>query len=136
MWNRKDMQTSKGLTVLIGEGCEVGGPCRFTGETVVNGHLTGDVSTDGTLLVGERGTITANVRADTLIVRGHITGDIIVTGRVELESTAHVVGNIDSPALVVREGAIFEGHSQIARVRPEGDLGSSVIPLAREAGQR
>jgi cytoskeletal protein CcmA (bactofilin family) len=116
MWKR-DVRKPDHLTVVVGEGSEIDGRCRFTGVSIVEGRVTGDLVAADELIVGARGHISATVRAQIVVVRGAVTGNIVAADRVELASTAHVVGDIETPVLTMADGAILEGHCRITRTR-------------------
>ena len=117
MWKRETVRKPDHLTVVVGEGSEVDGRCRFSGVSLVEGRVTGDLVAADDLIIGARGHISATVRAQTVVVRGAVTGNIVATDRVELAATAHVVGDIETPVLTMADGAIFEGHCRITRTR-------------------
>ena len=49
-----------------------------------DGEMTGDVSTDGDLAVGEHGRIKGNVTARNVVVGGSVQGNVQTTGRLEI----------------------------------------------------
>ena len=103
---------------------------------MLNGKLTGEITSADTLIIGEKGVVNATVRAGTLLVSGEVTGNILATVRVELRGTARVFGDVEAPVIVVEEGVLFDGHcrmtkraDQPALVAPQRDL--SVVALKR-----
>jgi cytoskeletal protein CcmA (bactofilin family) len=131
MWKRKTARKPDHLTVVVGEGSEVDGRCRFSGVSIVEGRVSGDLLAADELIVGQRGQITATVRAQVVIVRGAVTGNIIAADRVELASTAHVVGDIETPALTMADGAILDGHCRITRTREDAQQPRAIVALAQ-----
>lgn len=104
---------SNQINGLIDRGCSVEGKLAFDGTVQVNGDFTGEILSDGTLIVGPEAKISAKVQIDTIIVEGNVEGTIEAKQRVELRKGATLVGDIVSPALVVEEGAVFQGRSQM-----------------------
>jgi len=104
---------SNQINGLIDRGCSVEGKLTFDGTVQINGDFTGEILSDGTLIVGPEAKISARVQIDTVIVEGNVEGTVEAKQRVELRKGATLVGDIVSPALVVEEGAVFQGRSQM-----------------------
>ena len=100
---------------LIDRGCSVEGKLAFDGTVQVNGDFTGEILSDGTLIVGPEAKISARIQIDTIIIEGNVEGTIEAKQRVELRNGSTLMGDIASPALVVEEGAVFQGKSRMLR---------------------
>jgi cytoskeletal protein CcmA (bactofilin family) len=96
------------LTVL-------GAAARFEGRFLVEEsievqcQLEGDLQVGGTLVIGERGEVSADVSTVNAVIHGQFEGNLKATGSVELAATARVAGNIESNELVIAKGAVFTG---------------------------
>lgn len=117
------------LTAFLDKGSRFEGKLHFDGHVRLNGEFKGDISAEGTLVVGEGAAIEAQITVDTLVVSGSITGDVVARTRVELHTPGRVVGNITTPVLVVEEGSAFEGHCHMDGVAA-GRLAGSPAPEA------
>ncbi|HLF49344.1 MAG TPA: polymer-forming cytoskeletal protein [Methylomirabilota bacterium] len=124
-----------GLTAFIDEGSEIEGKYTFSGTVMLNGKFKGEIVSNDTLIIGEKGVINADIRAGQVLVSGEVVGNVQATERVELKRTARVFGDVEAPIIVVEEGVLFEGHcrmtkvNQIAEVPTGRDL--SVVSLKR-----
>ena len=124
-----------GLTAFIDEGSEIEGKYTFSGTVMLNGKFKGEIVSNDTLIIGEKGVINADIRAGQVLVSGEVVGNVQATERVELKRTARVFGDVEAPIIVVEEGTLFEGHcrmtkvNQIAEVPTGRDL--SVVSLKR-----
>ena len=124
-----------GLTAFIDEGSEIEGKYTFSGTVMLNGKFKGEIVSNDTLIIGEKGVINADIRAGQVLVSGEVVGNVRATERVELKRTARVFGDVEAPIIVVEEGVLFEGHcrmtkvNQIAEVPTGRDL--SVVSLKR-----
>ena len=78
-----------------------------------DGEMTGDVSTDGDLAVGEHGRIKGNVTGRNVVVGGSIQGNVQTTGRLEILATGKVYGDIAVGSLIIDEGGILRGRSAV-----------------------
>jgi cytoskeletal protein CcmA (bactofilin family) len=125
----------RGLTSFIDEGSEIEGKCKFTGTVMLNGKFKGEISTDDTLIVGEKGEINADIRAGQVLVSGEVVGNVQATERVELKRTARMFGDVEAPIIVVEEGVLFEGHCRMTKVNQIAEVPAardfSVVPLKR-----
>ena len=106
------------LSGFVGGGTDVTGEANFKAMMRVDGHFSGRISsTSGTLIVGNNGTVDANIEVAVAVIHGTINGDIIATQRLELGRAAKVHGNIQTPSLVIEQGAIFEGSCKMQQMQ-------------------
>ncbi len=107
------------IRTILGEGTHFNGILSFEGAVRIDGKLDGEIISKGTLFVGEKAVIQADIKVDTLIVGGKICGNITLVSRMEMLSHAEVCGNIQVPVLKVEEGAIFQGTCDMRRNNQE-----------------
>ena len=89
------------LTAFIDEGSEIEGRYTFRGTVMLNGKFKGEISSNDTLIIGERAVLQADIRAGRLVVNGEVTGNLSATERIELKRTARVYGDVEAPVVVV-----------------------------------
>jgi cytoskeletal protein CcmA (bactofilin family) len=121
------------LSAFIDEGSEIEGKYTFSGTLMLNGKLSGEIVTQDTLIIGEKGIVNAIVRAGTVIISGEVVGNVNATERVELRGTARVFGDVEAPVVVVEEGVLFEGHCRMSKGKLDAPSSreAAVVPLAR-----
>ena len=113
---------SKELVALLGEGARFEGKLIFEGRVRIDGHFRGEVVSEGTLVVGDRALVEANIDVGALIVLGGtVRGDVRAQRMVELHAPAKVFGNITAPQLAVDRGVLFEGQSRVADQAPASE---------------
>ncbi len=93
------------LQGFLDSGASFQGKMCFTGVVRVDGHLQGDVSSEGTLVVGETGVVEATLQVGSLIVHGVVLGDVKAEDCVEIAASGQLEGSIETARLVVAEGA-------------------------------
>ena len=94
----------------IGRGIEVTGDILFTDRLQVDGKVSGKLSSEsGTLVIGEMGTVEAQLDVGICIVQGTLHGNLIARSKVEIRKTGRVHGDLITPVLLVEEGALFNG---------------------------
>jgi cytoskeletal protein CcmA (bactofilin family) len=121
LW-KKTGKTAKGadLTAYIDEASEIEGKFTFGGTVMLNGKFTGEISSNDTLIIGDKGVIHAAIRAAVVLVNGEVRGNIVGGERIELRGNAKVFGDIEAPVVV----ALFEGHCRMSKDR------ASTAPIA------
>jgi cytoskeletal protein CcmA (bactofilin family) len=98
------------LSGFVGNGTTLTGEANFKGMLRVDGHLSGQVKSEGgTLIVGNNGQVDADIEVAVATIHGAVNGDITASQRLELGRAAKVHGNITTPSLVIEQGAVFEG---------------------------
>ena len=128
MFVKKDEQLDAEINGFIGKGVLVEGKLSFEGSLRVDGHLKGEINSEGTLLIGEGALVEADVNVDNAIISGEVRGVVTGRDRVELQSPARVMGDIRTPTLIIGEGVIFEGNcimtKKTTELKPVEDTGS------------
>ena len=125
------------LTAYIDEGSEIEGTYTFSGTVLVNGKFKGDIQSNDTLIIGEKGVVNAKISAGSVVINGELVGNVVATERVELRGHARVFGDVEAPVVVVEEGVLFEGHCRMTKNRVTDGAGSresrdlSVVSLIR-----
>lgn len=119
------------LTAFLDEASEIEGKFTFTGTVMINGRLRGEIHSNDTLIVGEKGVINASIRAGVVLVSGEVVGNVVGVERVELRGSARVSGDIEAPIVVVDEGVMFDGHCRMTRAAADGAREHAVVALKR-----
>lgn len=94
---------------LLEKGCEFEGKLTFEGTVRINGTFTGEVFSEGTLVIGEGAKIDAKIDVGSCIIHGEVSGSIKAGERIEMHAPAIVRGDIAAQTLVIEEGVVFEG---------------------------
>jgi cytoskeletal protein CcmA (bactofilin family) len=117
MWTRRKTEATANRhdadLSLLGKNARFKGAITFEGTARIDGRLEGDISTDGTLVIGEEAVVEGNIVARTVICAGSITGDVVASERVELVPPAVVTGRVKAPRLSLQEGVSFLGTSEV-----------------------
>ena len=101
--------TGEDITTILGKGSNFDGKLTFEGTVRIDGRFSGEIRTDGTLIIGESAEIEANIRAATVVVQGSVRGDVSATESLTIQSPARVQGNLTTPNLMIEKGSFFEG---------------------------
>lgn len=137
LWKRNGRSPIRGsdLSAFIDESSEIEGRYTFSGTVMLNGKFKGEIVSNDTLIVGEKGVINATIRAGVVMINGEVVGNVLANERVELRGNARVFGDVESPVVVIEEGVLFEGHCRMTKSHPDaaaaGTRDLSVVQLKR-----
>ena len=120
LWKKRGRGRIKGtdLTAFIDESSEIEGKYTFSGTVMLNGKIKGEIVSNDTLIIGEKGVVNATIRAGVVLISGEVVGSVLGTERVELRGSARVFGDVEAPVVVVEEGVLFEGHCRMTKSKP------------------
>lgn len=108
-------------TTLLGKGSAFDGKLTFEGTVRIDGEFSGEIRTEGTLIVGESAAVKADIEADIIRVEGTVNGDLRAQTRIELAGTAKVRGTLSAPGLAIESGAVFDGRCAMSTEEPPAD---------------
>ncbi len=107
---------------LLGEGVEMTGELSFTHGLRVDGLVRGKVRSEGSLVIGAKGRVEAEVIIQRISINGEFRGAIHAADRVEIHKDGRVYGEIYTPCLIIEAGALFEGKCNMSdqkAIKPE-----------------
>jgi len=99
-----------GTPSLLSSDVSVEGDIVVQGDLYIGGSVTGRVVAHK-LTVGESGSISGLVEADTAVIAGSVSGKL-TAGAVTLKRTANVSADITHVSLTIESGGSFEGFSR------------------------
>ncbi len=96
------------ISTLIGEGFHITG--EVTGSSVIriDGKVTGNVSVESGIILGENGVIEGDLNSRSAVVFGTVTGNI-TSDQLEIKKSASVYGDIQTDTIEIEMGANFNG---------------------------
>lgn len=121
-----NMTSSKNV---LSSDVEIKGTIKFSNDLIIDGKIEGEVSSDGSLTVGENALIKGEIKTRSVVIFGKVEGNISVSERCELKSNAIQVGDIEAGTLSIEEGATFVGASRVGR-KPDA---KAAAPASRPA---
>jgi len=119
------------LTILC-EGISVVGSIQF-GDGVVrlDGRLEGKISGQGTLIIGEKGSLQGELEVNALILNGRVQGKVSTTSITHITPTGRLIGKVQSSRLIIDPGGIFDGEGKTLKsgeILPSSTQPSNPIP--------
>lgn len=95
-------------TSIITENVKIEGKLSFPVSVKVDGEVTGDIKSKGTLIIDRELKVEANAETKDAIVSGNFKGKMYVLGQIEIKSTGKFIGDLiqDKPLLVIEKAGI------------------------------
>lgn len=112
-------KTKDEINAFLGRGTEFEGKLSFTGAVRIDGKISGEIFSNGTLIVGESAVIKAQIHIADMVISGEVHGDIFAEKKIEITVPGKLFGNIKTPKLVLEEGVIFEGNCKMKDLKEE-----------------
>ncbi len=104
------------ISTLISEGCIIDGGVKAPAYARIDGQVTGNVTVDEGLILGEKGLVTGNIITKEIVVYGTVNGDI-QTGSLEIKATGKITGEIKTQTLLVETGGVYNGRITMEPVK-------------------
>lgn len=106
---KKERKTDS-ITTFLGAGANLEGSIEFQGTIRVDGKVSGKISSnDGTVIVGEKAFIQADISVAVAVVMGEVDGTIDAKDRIEVYPPGRVSGEIKAPVISIEPGGILNG---------------------------
>lgn len=109
---KKDTDLNR-LDTLIGNGTIFEGSLTSKESICVEGTIRGRIVCEGSVIIGEKGRVDADVFADTVLLGGEVNGNIVAKTKLEITTNGKLRGDIKTGSLIIAEGVLFEGKCQM-----------------------
>jgi cytoskeletal protein CcmA (bactofilin family) len=113
----------------IAEGTKISGNVESESDFLLSGTLDGTLTTRGRVVIGERGMLLGNLKADSVVVLGHLEGDVESTGHLEIGSRGKILGDVTMTSFSVQSGGVFRGSSRMRESVQDASVGSTPLAL-------
>jgi cytoskeletal protein CcmA (bactofilin family) len=112
----KKKERTDHISTLLGIGTTIEGTLAFKDTIRLDGAVDGKIfSEKGTVIIGERAVVAAEIRVGTAIVKGTVNGHILASDRIEVYPPAKVTGDIQAPVVSIETGVFFNGKCSMAK---------------------
>lgn len=120
------------ISTFIGEAVGIDGSIEFTDTIRLDGRFSGQINGHaGTLIVGERACLEAQIRVGLAIIHGTVQGSIEASERIEIHPPGRVTGDIRSPVIVIAKGAVLNGSCAMPSEMASDGVLADVLPLKK-----
>lgn len=97
------------ITAFLGSGTIYNGQLSFVGSVRIDGQFTGEITSEGTLILGKDAKVEGTINVSHLVLSGALHGDVTVTGKTILHKSANLTGNLATKSLIMEENAQLQG---------------------------
>jgi cytoskeletal protein CcmA (bactofilin family) len=98
------------ITTFLGANTSIEGTLEFNHTIKLDGNVNGKIySNHGTVIIGEKAVVNAEIIVDVAIIMGDVNGTIDARERIEVYPPGRVMGDIQTPAVLIESGVIFDG---------------------------
>ena len=116
------------ISTFIGADASIDGTIDFKGTIRVDGRVKGNITSNGgTVVVGEKGVVNAEISVNVAVVMGEVNGSIDAKERIEVYPPGRLGGDIQSPIVSIEPGGIFNGNC-VMKPNPESAGKSPHLP--------
>jgi len=99
------------VSTFLGHDAIFDGTINFKGTIRLDGKVKGEVvSDDGTVIIGEKATVEAEITVETVIIKGSVNGKIQAKDRIEAYPPARISGELQAPTISIDSGVVFNGN--------------------------
>ena len=107
--------TPVGSDSLVSKNTVIEGDVRGAEGLTIEGTVKGRLHIDGRVWVATSGVVEADIEAKSVVVKGKVRGDVTAQNELDIHPGGELHGLIRARLIHIREGAVFEGRSQMLR---------------------
>lgn len=128
----KKERKADSISTFIGSEASIEGTIEFNGSIRVDGNVKGKITSNGgTVIVGEKASVDAEIFVGIAIIMGEVNGTIEAKDRIEVYPPGRVGGNIQSPVISIEPGGILNGNCTMKA--PNGEAAKTGVFAKRSA---
>jgi cytoskeletal protein CcmA (bactofilin family) len=107
------MQGNATPKTIIGEDVEITGAIKCASHIQIDGKLNGDLTCNGSAIVGTTAAVKGNLNVESITVLGQVNGNVVARDKIELKSSTRLNGDIKAKRLTVEDGVTFIGKAEV-----------------------
>jgi cytoskeletal protein CcmA (bactofilin family) len=85
------------------------GTLNFKQPFLIKGRVSGEIISQGLLVVDDAAIVEADIQAPRVIIRGSVQGNVSAAERVEIAASGTLVGDVRAPEIFMETGCVFNG---------------------------
>ena len=127
----KNSHKTASISTFLGFGSRIEGTVEFQGSLRLDGQVNGKIiGRGGTLIVGEKAVIEADIIVNTIIIMGKVSGTIDAKERIEVHPPGRLNGDIQAGVISIEPGGLFNGKCTMKTKTdsPQNPIASIQIP--------
>lgn len=129
---RKKDRSFQNIESLISSGVEIKGDITSQGSIRIDGYVEGNLNIKGDLILGEKGKLKGEVKAQNIMIAGRLEGKAGAGARLEIAATGVIIGDINAVTLIIDEGGVMDGNSRMARAKEHNSDSERIHSLKKD----
>lgn len=101
------------VDTIIGANVKIKGSLKNPGSIQINGTVEGEIRSEQIVTIGETAVVAGPIQAKVVEISGTVKGVVNGIEKVDLNPKAQISGDIITKILIIKQGAIFNGKSQM-----------------------
>ena len=114
---QKDENSAGGLHNALAAGTTIKGNIITETDFRLDGKVEGDISCNGKIVIGPKGSVTGNIVSE----NAEVDGSVKVSAKLILKSTAIIKGDIYTQSLEIEPNARFNGACSMCSEKKKAD---------------
>lgn len=107
---KKESETGV-ISTIFGLGSNIDGTIEFKNTMRVDGNIKGKINgQSGTVIIGEKAVVDAEITVDAAIIMGQVSGVIDARESIEIYPPGRVSCDIQAPKVIIKSGVVFNGN--------------------------
>jgi len=107
------------INAFLGAGTVYSGKLQFEGAVRIDGKFTGEIHSEGVLIIGKEAVIEGDLYIGELILAGTFTGKAHIQRRATVHKTGLLRGELHTPSLLVEDGGLLDAQLHMSTAEPE-----------------
>lgn len=116
---KEELESLDSVETIVGASVKLKGTLKSEGNIRINGSISGEVKTKGSVIVGSGADVRSNINAKNASISGIVQGNIYVEDQLSVTETGKVYGDIQASVLSIAPGAVFTGKSIMPEEKAE-----------------
>jgi len=75
----------------------------------INGNFEGILDTKGSLEIGQKASVKADIRGEAIRISGEVIGDVRADKELRIDAGGRLIGDVQTPSLSIERGAVLQG---------------------------
>jgi len=118
-----------GSRTFFDAGAVFEGTLKLSGDFRIDSEFRGDLSTDGSVVVGPSGCVEGNIQARQVEIEGAVVGNVTTRRMLILRASGRLHGDVETACLEVESHAFFQGSTKmiqpLSNPRPRDETNST-----------
>jgi len=130
----KKSKKADSVSTFLGSDGIIEGTIQFKKTIRLDDKVKGKIlSNSGTVIVGEKAVVQADINVDVVIIMGKVNGTIDARKRIEVYPPGRIVGDIQAPTVLIESGVVFNGNCtmkspKVSATKPHETVASTSKP--------